>query len=85
MPEHGGHAEQAPAQSPKSGKGGSGVGKAFVGAIGETINKVFAEPMANVGLTTVNGIGEIVEAGTNLGVKPAKGGSGGSHGGGGHH
>jgi hypothetical protein len=80
--EHGGHAES---HAPTSGGGHrGGILKAFGDALLGTIDGVFAEPMAKLGLDAVEETGKVVQAATNLGAKPA-GGGGGGHGGGGHH
>lgn len=74
MAEHGGHIEHAPTPTPKSGSGGGGIGEAFGKALMETIDGVFAIPIAQVGLDTVEGMREVVQAASNLGAQSAKGG-----------
>jgi hypothetical protein len=78
--EHGGHSESH-ASSSKGGHG-AGIGKAFVGALEETVGKIFAEPMADLGLKTVEDIGKVPQSAANLGNKGLSGGGGG---GGEHH
>jgi hypothetical protein len=84
--EHGGHSESHGSSS-KGGHGG-GFGKAIFGALEQTVDKIFAEPMADLGLKTIEDIGKVPQSAVNLGNKGLSGGGGhggGGHGGGGHH
>ena len=73
---HGAESHGSTESPPSSHGGGGGIGKAFVEALGETMNGLVAEPMADLALRSATETTEEIIVGALSGGKAVKGSGG---------